>query len=177
MSPKSFALAIALALGCAGAAVAHAASAAVDYSGSWKLDVARSRNLPSYYSGIRSHRLVTRQDASSLQVQVQLDKGDDAPQSFTFRYLLDGTPVASSSKIRTPTGMEDVPTTLRALVDEAGQLRITATTQRQQRDAMAEGVTTEHWRLSADGATLTVRRAAMGLAGLQESDLVFAKEQ
>jgi hypothetical protein len=154
----------------------RAAAPAVDYSGHWTLDAARSRNLPGFYARVRSHRLDVTQDAARLDVAVTIDAGGPRPDRIDLSYALDGHPVETQTFIRMQNGPVAVPTTLRARVDEAGAVHVTLTRRIPAPDGTevtAEG--TEDWQLGADGKTLTIHRVERSPMGGFESDMVFAR--
>ncbi|HEU0053211.1 MAG TPA: hypothetical protein VFQ39_08530 [Longimicrobium sp.] len=163
----------------AGLALALAALAPAkpaDYSGSWTLDAARSRDLPPYYANIKSHTLAITQDAAMLKVGVAIDLGGAEPDRFQLDYPLDGSPVETQTPVRTPRGTIEVPTTLRATMDEAGAVHITIT----RRVAMPDGTTPsfetkEDWSLAEDGRTLTIHRVDDTPRGRMEAEMVFVR--
>jgi hypothetical protein len=162
--------------GLALALSARSSAPAVDYSGHWTLDAARSRNLPGFYAQVRSHRLDITQDAARLDVAVTIDAGGPQPDRMELPYALDGHPVETQTFIRMRSGPVAVPTTLRARVDDAGAVHITITRRIPAPDGTvvtAEG--TEDWQLSPDGKTLTVHRVERSPMGGFESDMAFAR--
>jgi hypothetical protein len=156
------------------ASLASGAAKSADYTGAWTLDMKRSKNLPTFYDNVKSHKLLVKQDWGHLNVAVEVDGGGE-PFKTTFVYALDGTETKSKTQMRTPAGLLDVPTTLKAVAAEDGGLHITTTREAVRRDQPFRMVTTEDWRLSADGKTLNIRRADDTPRGKAESEMVFAK--
>jgi hypothetical protein len=166
-------LALAATLLASTALFAAAAAKPANYAGKWTLDQTRSHNLPRYYTRIKSQTLNVAQDASTLDVAVELAMGDPAPDKLDFHYKLDGTETKGESMIRTPSGPVKTPVTLKASVAASGALAITI-----DRDLPNQGghvTTNEAWELSADGKTLTVTRNDVTPMGAHESELVFVK--
>ncbi len=148
-----------------------------DYTGAWSLDMKQSKNLPPFYSNVRSHRLNITQDEKHLRVAVEIGDGGAEPFKAGFDYNLDGTETKTETQMRTPAGTRNIPTTLRAEVVEGGGLHITITRERPTRDgAVLRLATVEDWRLSPDGRTLNIRRADETPRGEKfESEMVFVK--
>lgn len=151
------------------------AKPAVDYSGKWQLDTARSRNLPGFYAGIASHTLDVTQTETHLGVGVVIALRDAQQDTLRFDYALDGSEVHTRSPIRTPQGRVYLPTTLRARMDETGAVYITIARQLQTPAGTRTVTGTEEWRLSDDGATLTVRRLDGTPQGRIDTDMVFVR--
>jgi hypothetical protein len=154
---------------------AHGPARPADYAGSWTLDAARSRNLPEYYSRVKSHALVITQDDAHLNVGVAIDIGEAQPDRFDLVYTLDGNPVETETRIRTPDGLASVPTTLRATVDGAGAVHIAITRRITSPSGPFVAETREDWALSPDGRTLTIHRVDNTRRGQMEADMVFAR--
>lgn len=158
------------------ALVLHSPAKPVDYSGKWRLDPARSRNLPAFYARIASHTLDVTQTETHLGVGVVIAL-QGAPQQDTIRfdYALDGSEVRTQSPIRTPQGRVEVPTTLTARVDEAGSVHITIARELRTPAGPRTVTGTEEWRLSPDGATLTVERLDETPQGRIDTEMVFVR--
>jgi|GEM_PF-3473923 len=152
-----------------------AAPAQPPYAGKWTLDRAQSRNLPKYYEHVVSHTLDVTQSETALDVAVVVTTADHEPDHFDFRYNLDGTETATKTKIRTPAGPTEVPTTLKASLTAQGALSITIARQFEMNGEQIKAVTQETWELSADGKTLTVHRADNTPRGKMECDMVFVR--
>lgn len=157
---KALALLAALALPL----IAHAA----DYSGTWSLDKAKSTNLPPYYAQIQSHTLTNAQTAQTLKVAIAIQREGAPVDTVTIDYRLDGTPIQGRAMVRTPQGMQEVPTSMVTRIDNAGQVHIAVT---RETPGAAPVTSTEDWTLSPDAQTLTVHL----VRGPQASDLVFRR--
>jgi hypothetical protein len=147
------------------------AAAPVDYSGTWVLDKARSKDLPPQYAQVSSHRLLNKQDAQSLRVQVDIETAAGALEPQLFDYRLDGAVTETKTEVRTPAGKQMVPTSMSTKLDEAGQLHITITRRLPSHGGSVTLASTEDWQLSTDGKTLTVRLTRQG----SSSDLLFVR--
>ncbi|MCU1348249.1 MAG: hypothetical protein JWO56_1279 [Acidobacteria bacterium] len=152
---------------------AAAAAKPANYAGKWTLDQSKSRNLPRYYTRIKSHTLNIAQDAATLDVGVEVAMGDQAPDKLDFHYKLDGSETKSESTIRMPGGPVKTPVALKAVVSETGGLAITI--DRELPNKAGHATTNEEWELSPDGKTLTVHRTDVAPLGKQESEMVFVK--
>jgi hypothetical protein len=172
---KSLLAAALLAL-AAMAPLRHAPVPPPDYSGAWTLDKARSTGLPPFYSGVRGHRLAVAQTDARLTVDVEIDEGRAEPARFNFVYALDGTETSTTSRVRTPNGMMDIPTRLRAAHGDDGRLHITITRELPRGGETVIATGSEAWELSADGHTLTVHRVdQMPGGGEMRSEMVFTR--
>lgn len=161
------------------AAAAHPVTAAAqpDYTGAWTLDEARSTDLPPYYAQVARHHLDFAQTASRLEVDVTIQGVQPQPERFEFVYSLDGAETGATTRVRTPEGMLDVPTRLRAAHGGDGRLHITITRQLPMRGETLTATGTEAWELSADGRTLTVHRVEQMPRGPEmRFDLVFVRD-
>ncbi len=148
-----------------------------DYSGAWSLDMKQSKNLPPFYSNVQSHKLDIKQDEKHLRVAVEISDGGAEPFRANFDYNLDGTETKTETRMRTPDGTRNIPTTLKAEVTEGGGLHITITRERPTRDGSTMKLpTVEDWHLSADGKTLNIRRSDETPRGERvESEMVFVR--
>jgi hypothetical protein len=157
-------------------AVIPAAPPSAGYSGAWTLDQAQSTGLPPYYANVRSHRLDVAQSDSQLVVDVEIDAGRGAPDRMRFAYRLDGTETAATTQVRTPNGLRDVPTRLRATRDADGHIHITITRELRLGERTMTGVGTEEWELRPDGRTLVVHRLEqMPQGGETRAEMVFVR--
>lgn len=156
----------------AGALVLSAPVLATDYSGTWVLDTARSANLPPFYSQVRSHKLTNIQDGKQLTVDIEIEPAGRPVDRFAFVYKLDGTPTSAQTEVRTQAGVQKVPTTMTAHMDEEGKVHIDIVRLVKMGDEFTHSTSTEDWSLSPDGKTLTVKLVRQNLA----SNLVFAKQ-
>ena len=161
-----FALFAALSLNAAGPA---------NYAGNWTLDKAQSKDLPPWYENVKAHELTITQTDKELVVGADITA--DTKDRFDFTYKLDGTPVQSQTKVKTPNGPMDVPSTLKATPRENGELTIVIERELPSRDGTPfKGTTTETWRLGADGKTLTIERADQMRNRSFNSTLVFTRQ-
>jgi hypothetical protein len=168
-------LLLALLLALTGAAPS-AAAAPPDYSGSWTLDKAQSPDLPPMYANVRGQRLAVAQTDARLVVDVEIDAGAAEPERFSFTYSLDGVETTATTRVRTPDGMLDVPTRLRAAHGDDGRLHITITRQLPLRGQTVTTTGTEEWELAPDGRTLTVHRVEQMRNGSEmRFDMVFVR--
>lgn len=147
------------------------AAAPVDYSGTWQLDAAHSRDLPPYYAQVTRHQLTNQQDKQALRVQVDIESTSRPADRQLFSYLLDGTATQTATTMRTPAGESVVPTSMVTRIDDAGQVHITITRSVPMNGKTVQGVSTEDWQLGADGNTLTVRVTRQG----KSFDLFFTR--
>ena len=155
---------------------AMAGTKAANYAGSWELDFKQSKNLPAFYENVKSHRLIITQDAKQLNVAVEIDLGQSEPDKMNFVYNLDGTETKTEAKIRTPNGPVIVPATLKAISAGGENLQITISREIPMGESTFKGVTTEEWKLNADGKILTIDRADETPRGKRQAEMVFVKE-
>ena len=147
-----------------------------DYGGAWTLDKARSTGLPPFYAQVRSHRLSVAQGDAQLVVDVEIQGAAAEPERFRFEYALDGTETATTTRIRTPDGMVDVPTRLRAAHGADGRLHITITRELSLGGRTMTATGTEAWELGPDGRTLVVHRVEqMPGGGEMRFDMHFVR--
>lgn len=155
------------------ASLSAATTAPANFAGKWTLDQSKSQNLPHFYARVKNHTLNVTQDASSLDVGVEVAVGEQAPEKLDFHYTLDGKESKTETSIRTVSGPVKTPAYLKATVADAGGLAITIDR------VLPDGAhikTNELWTLSADGKTLTVHRKDDGPMGSRDSDMVFVKQ-
>ena len=160
---------------------AHHASAPVavaSFAGRWTLDTARSRDLPPWYANVREHRLVITQSDSSLVVDVAMvdTAGTTTPMSFPYHLR---RPVETTTKVITPRGPIDIPTTLTAKPRTDGGLEIDIARVITMGERVLKPGDHESWTLSADGRQLLIDRVAEmpGPGGLRtvKSHYVFVR--
>lgn len=154
---------------------AFGAAKPADYAGNWSLDMKQSKNLPPYYSNVKSHKLFIEQDEKRLKIAVEVDAERGEPDRINLTYNLDGSEVKTETGIRTQNGLIQVPTTLKAAAGEDGKLQITITREIPLPDKIFKGVTVEDWELSSDGKTLTIPRTDDTPRGKMQADMVFVK--
>lgn len=147
----------------------------VNYSGSWSLDKAQSKGLPQFYDRVRSHDLRITQHGMTLDVAVSIDVGNAAPDTMRLVYTMDGRESHIESPMRGPNGLVNVPTTLRAVVNPDRQVHIVIGRDLTMAGSSFHATTTEDWKLSTDGRTLTVHRTDESPRGTRTSDMVFVR--
>jgi hypothetical protein len=152
------------------------AAAPADFTGNWSLDKSRSKDLPPFYASVQTHSLKITQNAKELLVSVDVTSEAHDPDHFDFTYALDGSPVKTETKVRTPNGPMSVPTTLKATPADGGALVITIERELPMRDGGSmKGTTTETWHLQPDGKTLVIDRVDEMPRGKFESTMVFTR--
>lgn len=157
------------------AALSLNAATPADYAGTWTLDKTASKDLPPYYENIKSHALKITRTENRLVVGIDIQS--DTADHFDYTYTLDGKPVQAQTKVRTPNGPVDVPTTMTASAAENGELTITIDRELPSRDGTPfKGTTVETWRLGADGQTLTIERADQMRGRSFNSTMVFTRQ-
>lgn len=151
---------------------AFAQAKATDYSGNWSLDKKQSRDLPSYYSNVSSHKLVVTQTAKQLTAATEIVFGENQPTKFQLVFNLDGTESITESVMGSG---ERIPTRLLAKILPDGKLRLSITRDMVLMNGGSSAVTTEEWELGKDGNLLTIRRPDENAGGRLASALVFVK--
>jgi hypothetical protein len=146
-----------------------------NFAGSWTLDKEQSKDLPSFYENVKSHKLNITQDEKTLNVGVEINDGRPEIAKLNFVYNLDGTESKAETKIRTPNGEMSVPTTLKAETAQNGILKITISRDIMLSNGSFKGITVESWELSGDGKTLKIHRADDTPRGKLEFDMIFVK--
>jgi len=129
------------------------------FVGKWHLDVARSRDLPPFYAGLREHVLDIAQDDSSVTVDVTLLDTAGVVQRLRFPYNLRRA-VRTTTQVRTPRGPMDVPTTLTATPRPDGGLEISIAREVTMGERVLRPSDRETWHLSPSGAELLIDREA-----------------
>jgi hypothetical protein len=169
-------LLVALLLALTPAAPSASVATPPDYSGTWTLDRAQSPGLPPMYANVRAQRLAVTQTDARLEVDVEIDAGAPEPERFEFVYSLDGAETTATTRVRTPDGMIDVPTRLRAAHGDDGRLHITITRQPPLRGQTVTATGTEEWELRPDGRTLVVHRVEQMRNGSEmRFEMVFTR--
>ena len=157
------------------AAVSFAGTPA-NYSGTWKLDLASSKHLPSVYKDLTGGQINVTQDDKQVAVDVSMQtKTDGSEFKKSMVYKLDGSETTSEVAINTGSGMQNVPSTLRGAALPSGQLLLTQTHQVTVNSKTWESTSAERWTLSADQKTLTVHRRDNLPKGAVEYDMVFTR--
>lgn len=146
-----------------------------DYSGNWTLDVKQSKNLPPFYSNIKSHKLSIMQNEKLLNVAVEIAEADGEPRKVNLTYNLDGSEMKSEAIIRTQNGQIKVPTSAKVTVAADGKIRISIVRILPENNSSIFGTTIEDWQLSKDGKTLKIHRTNETPNGTLESEMIFVK--
>lgn len=160
----------------------HAAAAKTpavsSFAGRWTLDTSLSRDLPPWYANVREHRLEITQNDSALVVEVAMVDTAGTTTPMTFPYSLRG-PVRTTTKVLTPRGPIDIPTTLTAKPRADGGVEIDIAREITMGERVLKPGDHESWTLSADGKQLLIDRVAEmpGPGGLRtvKSRYVFVR--
>jgi len=171
---------------CLAAAASFAQTSAANFSGTWTLDVSKSKL--DERSRIESMTMTVAQTDKELKVTTETKRQappTDAAQGEgrrgmgrgfgqgdgTTTYSLDGKETVTQRETR----MGSVPVKQTAMLDQ-GRVRIsTSSTFSGQMGEMTIG-TKETWSLSSDGKTLTVERETTSPRGTNSSTMVFGKK-
>lgn len=175
---------------CLLAVSAFAQDKKADFSGSWTLDVSRSKL--DERARIESMTMTVAQTDKDIKVETatkRLPPPADAMQSGgggqgggmrrgggfggdgTFLYTLDG----KESSIETDGPMGKVPVKLKAEID-GGKLKLSSTRTFNTQMGEVSMTTKETWTLSDDGKTLTVKRDTETPRGTNSSEMVFTRK-
>lgn len=163
-----------------------------DFSGSWTLDVSKSK-LDERMRVESMTKTVTQTD-KEIKIETatkRLPPPDGAMQGGggqgggmrrgggfgggdgTVTYSLDGK--ESSSEIDGPMGGK-MPLKLKATVESDGKLKLSSVSTFSGQMGEITITTRETWSLSEDGKTLTVKRESESPRGTQSSEMVFTKK-
>ena len=154
------------------------AARASSFGGDWRLDTALSRDLPPFYAAVREHRLAITHTDSSLVVDVVMvdTAGTSTPLSFPYDLR---RPVRTTTKVLTPRGPIDIPTTLTATRRADGGIEIDIAREITMGERVLRPGDHESWTLSSDGRQLLIDRVAEmpGPGGLRtvKSHYVFVR--
>jgi len=167
-------------------AFAVSAQKSTDFSGTWNLDLAKSKLSDREKASIESQTLTITQTATDLTVATATKRtpppadapaggppggrgmGMGSPDGST-TYKLDGKEV--KSEMTTPMG--SMPMSLKAKLD-GGKLEITRT----MTTPMGDRTSTEKWSLGADGTTLSIESQRPNRdGGTDTTTKVFVKKQ
>ena len=140
-------------------APAPAPATTSSFAGSWRLDTTLSRDLPPWYANVREHRLEISQSDSSLVVEVAMVDTAGTTTPMTFPYDL-RRPVRTTTKVLTPRGPIDIPTTLTAKPRPDGGVEIDIAREITMGERVLRPGDHESWTLSADGRQLLIDRVA-----------------
>jgi hypothetical protein len=169
-------------------ALAAPSAAQANFAGEWALNKTKSTDLPQQWANLESLILTVTQDAQQLVVASETKMGADAnaggggmgggrgrgmggfPPSST--YKLDGTETTAEAM----GGRGGTSTLKAAWKDEGKTLELKRVSKFNFQGNDVTVTTTEDWSLSADGKTLTIKRASESPRGAQNSTLVFDKK-
>ena len=169
---------------CLFSIAAFAQDKKADYSGTWTLDLSKSKL--DERARIESQTLTVTQTDKDIKVATstkRLPPPADAPQGggrpgggmgggdSTMTYALDG----KETSIEQETPMGKVPVKLTAKSD-TGKLHLASSRTMNTQMGEMTMTTKETWELSADGKTLTVNRESTSPRGTNSSTMVFAKK-
>ncbi len=158
----------------------------VDYSGTWTLDVSKSKL--DERARIESQTLTVTQTDKDIKIATatkRLPPPADVPQGggrpgggggmgggdSTMTYALDGKETTIEQE--TPRGKVPVKLTGKS---DAGKLHLASSRTMNTQMGEMTMTTKETWELSADGKTLTVNRESTSPRGTNSSTMVFAKK-
>lgn len=147
-----------------------------DFTGTWTLDLEKSKDVKTFYPTVKSHTLFIKQDKKHLTIAAEIDAGRAAPDKLDFIYNLDGSETKSEIMIRTPNGPVSVPTVLKAVPLENERLQTEISREQRMGEKTMKWTTVEIWQLSADGKTLTIYRKDDTPRGKMEGEYVFVKK-
>ncbi len=168
------------------AAAASAQNKAVNFSGTWELDVARSKL--GERSMIESQALTVNQTDKDITIQT-VTKRTPPPASAAgnerrggrgggfgggdnnVTYTLDGKETKTEIEGR----MGKIPVTRKAKID-AGKLQLSSSTTFSGPNGDITNSNKEKWELSADGKTLTVTAEREGMRGTESTTRVYTKK-
>jgi len=152
-----------------------------DFSGSWSLDLSKSK-LPQVGGGggggmggspITAQTITIKQDEKTISIETKTEGGMGGGGTQTATYNLDG----SETKTEMTRGNMTIPITMKAKVLDNGSLEITRTAKFTAPDGTERtSVTKETWEIADGGKTLKVHRVQETPNGNRESDWVYAKK-
>lgn len=148
-----------------------------DFSGTWELDVSKSKL--DERARIESMTMKVVQTAKDIKIETAVKRAEVARDgggmnrggNSLLTYTLDGKETKTSQD--SPIGA--VPVALKAKLD-GDKLKLTQTRTINTRMGETSITTKETWTLSANGKTLTVKRETETPRGTQSAELVFAKK-
>lgn len=157
-----------------------------DFSGTWTLDVSKSKL--DERARIESMKMTVSQTAKDISVATEtkrqappegapgrpgggMGRGGMGGGNNTFTYTLDGK--ETKTEVNGPMGA--MPVTLKA-INEGGKLILSSSRTFSGQMGEITATTKEVWSLSADGKTLTAEREQQSPRGTNTSTLVFVKQ-
>jgi hypothetical protein len=171
-------------------ALAAGAAAPANFAGTWALDKAKSEGLPPQAASIESLTLTVTQDAQQLKVDSKTAMGSPEAAAAggpgqgggrgmgremfppSASYKLDGTETTADN----PGGRGGTTTFKAQWKDDGKTLELKRVSKFNFQGNDVTFTTAEDWTLSADGKTLTIKRASESRRGPQSSTLVFTKQ-
>jgi hypothetical protein len=171
---------------CLFSVAAMAQAKKTDYSGTWTLDVSKSKL--DERARIESMSMTVVQTDKDIKVEsktVRAARPEGAPGGAgggggmgrggggdtTFTYTLDG----KETKIEQESPMGKIPVTLKAKAD-GGKLNLSSSRTMTTPNGEMTSTTKEDWSLSEDGKTLTIVREQASPRGTNSSTMVFSKK-
>jgi hypothetical protein len=153
-----------------------------DFSGTWSLDLSKSK-LPQMGgpgggggmggSPITAQTITIKQDEKTISIETKTEGGMGGGGTQTVTYNLDGTETKTEMTGR----MGTIPITLKAKVNENGSLEFTRVSKFTTPDGTERTNTTkETWEITDGGKGLKIHRVSEGRNGNVESDWVYAKK-
>lgn len=148
-----------------------------DFSGSWELDVSKSKL--DERMRVESMTMNVAQTENNIKIETTAKRAENSGGGSGMNrggnqiltYNLDG----KETQIQQDSPMGQMPVTLKAKMDGAKMNLSSTRTLKPQMGEMTI-ITNETWSLSEDGKTLTVKRETQTPRGSNSSEMVFAKK-
>jgi hypothetical protein len=150
-----------------------------DFSGTWSLDLSKSK-LPQMGgpgggmggSPMTAQTLTVKQDEKAITIETKTEGGMGGGGTQTVTYNLDGT----ETKTEMTRGNMTIPVTLKAKVNENGSLEFTRVSKFNGPQGEITTTTKETWEITDGGKGLKIHRVSESPRGTSESDWVYAKK-
>jgi hypothetical protein len=174
---------------CLAAMTALAQDKKTDYSGSWTLDVAKSKL--DERMRVESMTMTVAQTDKDIKVETAtkrlpppegagggqgggrgMGRGGFGGGDASLVYTLDG----KETKIQQDSPMGSIPVTLKAKIEADGKLKLSSSRTFSGQMGEVTMTTKETWSLSEDGKTLTVKRETETPRGANSAEMVFVKK-
>ena len=152
-----------------GVGAASAAAAKADFTGTWKLDVAKSEGLPP---AVKGQTMTVKQTGDRVEIATTVTT-DQGEQEIKDAYVLDGKEVDHVQKAM---GMEGKGKRTANWSADGNGIEVKENALFETDQGSADIKTTRKWALSADGKTLTIEMVIDGPMGPQNIKRVFAKQ-
>ncbi|HEX6100991.1 MAG TPA: hypothetical protein VF432_32030 [Thermoanaerobaculia bacterium] len=154
-----------------------AATAPVNYAGTWTLDTRQSKDLPKHLQDVSLVKLYITQDNKMLKVVDETKFNGQETLEQTDVYNLDGTESKKPTEVRKAGVTFEIPATRTAVVADEGKLELIKVRRFQTPNGGFKVTQVEDWTLSADGKTLTVHHVNQTDGNkTEEYELVYVKE-